>query len=100
MRLEERLNKALSSKALLVQHIPLRTTSSKPNTHSTFSTLDEAIEQAHLIQIDEDGLQICNINSIDTKSMNLPSKIGKYIIEDIQPLSTGGYEVHLTKNKN
>lgn len=116
MRLSERIDKALETRRLAIQPRQTQTESILPQTSPPLSqpppsqpppnqisltnykyqTLSEAIADAHNIPPDDDGLQVCVVSEIDIKSISLPLKIGKYIIEDIQSATDNGYEVHLT----
>lgn len=104
MRLSERIDRALQQRHLAApasmsniveEPEPVQREQARPA--NQYQTLNNAIEHAEGIQPDEDGLRICIVEAIDMKSIILPLKVGKYIIEDIQPFSAGGYEVHLAE---
>jgi len=112
MRLSERIDRALQQRHLAVsasmsniveEPEPVQrelVQREQARSVNQYQTLNGAIEQAAGIQPDEDGLRICIVETIDMKSITLPLKVGKYIIEDIQPFSSGGYEVHLAETSN
>lgn len=106
MRLSERIDQALQRRHLFV---PTSMSNAHVEEHreelispvqehqSSYQTLNDAIEHAETIHPDEDGLRICIVSTIDVKNISLPLKVGKYIVEDIQPFNAGGYEVHLAE---
>lgn len=115
MSLVERLNKALERNSLRPmvrksapkaksprieppQEEPLESVSNiSVESETAYKTLAEGLKSAHKHTPDEFGTTIIIVEDIGDK-IQLPTKAGKHIVDDIQKKTDGRYEVHLVNN--
>lgn len=109
MSLEDRLNLALRKNKLqpVVQETKPRSVienktiltveSAVESAVRTYKTLKEGLKSAHKHRPDDFGTTVIVVEEIEDK-IQLPMKIGKHIVDDIQKRTDGRYEVHLVND--
>tara|TARA_R110000868_G_scaffold20153_7_gene85620 strand:+ start:12587 stop:12904 length:318 start_codon:yes stop_codon:yes gene_type:complete len=105
MSLEDRLNLALRKNKLqpVVQEtkprsvIESKTVITVESAVRTYKTLKEGLKSAHKHRPDDFGTTVIVVEEIEDK-IQLPMKIGKHIVDDIQKRTDGRYEVHLVND--
>lgn len=105
MSLEDRLNLALRKNKLqpVVQEtkprsvIESKTAITVESAVRTYKTLKEGLKSAHKHRPDDFGTTVIVVEEIEDK-IQLPMKIGKHIVDDIQKRTDGRYEVHLVND--
>ena len=107
MSLNDKLNKALDAKqlrptvattAIKESIIPAITQTINTITQTPiYPTLKAGIKAADSIKPDEFGTRVVVVKKVTelNQTLLLPMTIGKYIVDDIQKKTGGGYEVHL-----
>ena len=111
MSLNDRLNKALDAKQLRPTVVTTAIKESIPATTQTidtitqtpiYPTLKAGIKAADSIKPDEFGIRVVVVEKVTelNQILLLPMTIGKYIVDDIQKKTGGGYEVHLLLHRS
>lgn len=107
MSLADRLNSALVRAELqpVASEVPRREpeatveeVKAPESTETTYETLKEGLKSAHRHEPDDFGTTIIVVEQIGDR-IQLPMRVGKYIVDDIQKRSDGRYEVHLVSDQ-
>jgi hypothetical protein len=110
MKLEERLEKALAEHNLSVPApTPTPTITEekppqpkpKPKTvKNDYNTIKEGLQHLSKHKTDEDGIGCFTAKKTGLGKIQLPMIVGDYVIEDIQRVKTGNYQVHFRKSEH
>lgn len=105
MKLEERLEQALAERNLCVFTPATKETAPKPSkpavVHSAnYKTVGEGLEHLSEHETDEDGIGCFTAKTTGLGKIQLPMVVGNYVIEDIQRVRTGNYQVHFRKSEH
>lgn len=100
MTLDERLNQALNTRGLRPQPVRATVKEIRPSPKAKddsrlYETIDEALKDIAKITPDDDGIRSVTVQTLDLADLRLPKAVDGIIIDDIQKLPQGGYEVHL-----
>jgi len=106
MKLEDRLNQVLAKRNLYVL-VPVtekpRSLPPEPrsvitiNYGANYQTVEEGLEHLGEHETDEDGLGCFTAKRVGLNKIQLPMVIGDFVVEDIQRVKTGNYQVHFRK---
>lgn len=102
MSLNDRLNRALDRQHLhpQVTFQPVMVEEVEEIDNKSYPTLADGIKAADTIDPDEFGIRIVVVEELQQTLLQLPMEetiINKYIVDDVQKLNKGGYEVHLVE---
>lgn len=101
MKLEERLDQALAKHRLVTHEqapeIKEQPSHPKSTTKTDYETVAEGLEHLDDHQLDEDGIG-CFTAKDGLEKVQLPMTVGDYVVEDIQRVKTGEYQVHFSKS--
>ena len=106
MKLAERIEKALEKHNLCVfTPITEEETPQEPQTtivisDANYKTVAEGLKHLNEHETDEDGIGYFTAKTTGLGKIQLPMVVGDYVVEDIQRVKTGNYQVHFRKSEH